>query len=44
MVQSTYGSTDVLELKDIDKPVVENDQVLVRVLALPGSIQASGIS
>ncbi|MBE0527695.1 MAG: NAD(P)-dependent alcohol dehydrogenase, partial [Thermoleophilia bacterium] len=32
-VQSTYGSPDVLELKDIDKPVVKDDEVLVRVHA-----------
>ena len=33
IVQGTYGSTDVLELKDIDKPAVGDDQVLVRVRA-----------
>ena len=33
IVQGTYGSTDVLELKDIGKPVVGDDQVLVRVRA-----------
>jgi NADPH-dependent curcumin reductase CurA len=33
IVQDTYGSPDVLELKDIDKPVVGDDQVLVRVHA-----------
>ncbi len=31
MVHSRYGSPDVLELKDIDKPVVKDDEVLVRV-------------
>jgi len=31
IVQDTYGSPDVLELRDIDKPVVGNDSVLVRV-------------
>ena len=33
IVQDKYGSTDVLELKDIDQPVVTDDQVLVRVRA-----------
>jgi hypothetical protein len=28
-----HGSPDVLELKDIDKPLVKDDEVLVRVLA-----------
>ena len=33
IVQDKYGSPDVLELKDIDKPVVKDDEVLVRVRA-----------
>ena len=33
IVQDTYGSADVLELRDIDRPVVEDDEVLVRVRA-----------
>ena len=33
VVQSEYGSPDVLELKDIDKPAVKDDEVLVRVHA-----------
>ena len=33
IVQDTYGSTDVLELRDIDKPDIADDEVLVRVLA-----------
>jgi len=33
IVQDSYGSPDVLELRDIDKPVVEDDEVLVRVRA-----------
>jgi hypothetical protein len=32
-VQDTYGSTDVLELRDIDKPVPTDNEVLVRVHA-----------
>jgi NADPH:quinone reductase-like Zn-dependent oxidoreductase len=32
-VQDKYGSPDVLELKDIDQPVVKDDEVLVRVHA-----------
>ena len=33
VVQDTYGSADVLELRDIDKPVAGDDDVLVRVHA-----------
>ncbi len=33
IVQDTYGSADVLRLEDIDKPVVGDDDVLVRVHA-----------
>jgi NADPH:quinone reductase-like Zn-dependent oxidoreductase len=33
IVQDRYGSPDVLELREIDKPVVEDDEVLVRVRA-----------
>ena len=33
VVQSDYGSPDVMELKDIDKPTVGVDEVLVRVRA-----------
>jgi NADPH:quinone reductase-like Zn-dependent oxidoreductase len=33
IVQNAYGSPDVLELKEIDKPVVKEDDVLVRVHA-----------
>ena len=33
IVHSEFGSPDVLELKDIDKPVVKDDEVLVRVHA-----------
>jgi len=33
IVYDTYGSPDVLELKEINKPVVRDDQVLVRVRA-----------
>ncbi len=33
IVQDKYGSPDVLELREIDKPVVEDDEVLVRVRA-----------
>jgi NADPH:quinone reductase-like Zn-dependent oxidoreductase len=32
-VQDTYGSPDVLEVREIDKPVPEDNQVLVRVRA-----------
>jgi NADPH:quinone reductase-like Zn-dependent oxidoreductase len=33
IVQDRYGSPDVLELREIDKPVVKDDEVLVRVRA-----------
>ena len=33
IAQDTYGSTDVLELRDIDKPEIANDEVLVLVRA-----------
>src|SRR2546428_13063181 len=33
IVQDTYGSPDVLQLREIDKPVVGDDEVLVRVQA-----------
>jgi NADPH:quinone reductase-like Zn-dependent oxidoreductase len=33
IVQENYGSPDVLELKDIDMPMVNDDEVLVRVHA-----------
>jgi NADPH:quinone reductase-like Zn-dependent oxidoreductase len=31
MVRDTYGSSDVLELRDIDIPEIKDDEVLVRV-------------
>jgi hypothetical protein len=33
IVQYVYGAPDVLELRDIDQPVVTDDDVLVRVHA-----------
>ena len=33
IVHQRYGRPDVLELRDVDKPVIEDDQVLVRVHA-----------
>jgi NADPH:quinone reductase-like Zn-dependent oxidoreductase len=33
VVQDTYGPADVLELRDVDKPVPKDDEVLVRVHA-----------
>jgi NADPH:quinone reductase-like Zn-dependent oxidoreductase len=33
IVQNEYGSPDVFELKEINKPVVKDDEVLVRVYA-----------
>jgi NADPH:quinone reductase-like Zn-dependent oxidoreductase len=33
IVQETYGSADVLELRDIDRPQIADDEVLVRVQA-----------
>jgi NADPH:quinone reductase-like Zn-dependent oxidoreductase len=33
IVQETYGSPDVMELRDIDQPVIKDHEVLVRVRA-----------
>ena len=33
IVQDTYGSVDVLQLRDIDRPAIADDEVLVRVHA-----------
>ena len=33
IVRDTYGSADILELRDIDKPEIADDEVLVRVHA-----------
>ena len=33
VVHDTYGSADVLELEEIDKPEIGDDEVLVRVRA-----------
>ena len=33
IVQDRYGSTDVLELREIDRPSAGDDEVLVRVHA-----------
>jgi NADPH:quinone reductase-like Zn-dependent oxidoreductase len=43
IVQVIYGSPDVLELKDIEKPEVGDDDVLLRVHAA-SVIQMSGTS
>ena len=42
IAQGVYGPPDVLHLRDIDKPVIGGDDVLVRVHA-PGWIPACGI-
>ena len=33
IIQEEYGSLDVLELREIDKPIVRDDEALVRVRA-----------
>jgi NADPH:quinone reductase-like Zn-dependent oxidoreductase len=33
IVQDKYGSPDVLQLRDVDKPLVKDDEALVRVRA-----------
>ena len=38
IVQDEYGSADVLELQDIDKPAVKDDDVLLRVHAASAHI------
>jgi hypothetical protein len=40
IVQAKYGSPDVLQVREINKPVAKNDQVLVRVRA--AAINAEG--
>jgi hypothetical protein len=47
VVQDTYGSPNVLELRDIDKPEIGDDEVLVRVHAAGvdrGGLSSSGSS
>jgi len=34
IVQTRYGSPDVLQLKDVERPVVKDDEALVRVHAV----------
>jgi len=41
IVQNAYGSPDVLRLKDVDKPEVKENDVLVRVVA--SSVNAGDI-
>ena len=41
IVQNAYGNPDVLELKEVDKPEVKENDVLVRVVA--ASINAGDI-
>jgi NADPH:quinone reductase-like Zn-dependent oxidoreductase len=43
IVRDTYGSADVLELRDVDTPAIGGDEVLVRVRAA-GVDRASGTS
>jgi NADPH:quinone reductase-like Zn-dependent oxidoreductase len=43
IVQDRYGGLEVLEFRDIDRPVPKDDQVLVRVHAA-GSTGVSGMS
>jgi NADPH:quinone reductase-like Zn-dependent oxidoreductase len=41
IVRDTYGSPDVVELREVDKPVAGADDVLLRCTG-PASIKASG--
>ena len=41
LVQNDYGTPDVLRLKEVEKPAIKDDQVLVKVLA--ASINAGDI-
>ena len=42
IVRDTYGSPDVLDLRDIDKPEIADDEVLVHVHAA-GLAELSGL-
>ncbi len=44
IVYHEYGSPDVLEFQDVDKPVVKDDEVLVRVHAASGELVGPGSS
>ena len=41
VVQSENGSPEVLEFRDIDRPVVEDDEVLVPVRQTPSALARS---
>jgi NADPH:quinone reductase-like Zn-dependent oxidoreductase len=33
IVRDEYGATDVLELRDVDKPEIASDEILIRIHA-----------
>jgi NADPH:quinone reductase-like Zn-dependent oxidoreductase len=43
-VQDAYGESGVLQLRDIDKPELAHDEVLVRAYMRPAWTGASGTS
>ena len=42
IVQREYGSANVFQIEEIDRPTIRDDEVLVRVRAAGGSTEARG--
>ena len=37
IIQTKYGSADVLQLKEVEKPTPKEDEVLIRIVATPAT-------